>query len=50
MNSRYSFAPGLALAALTTGFDIAIVAIAKDSLPLTLPAHGVVFFKFTAAK
>jgi len=30
--------------------DVATVDTAKDSLPLTIPAHGVVLYKFTAAK
>jgi alpha-galactosidase len=30
--------------------DVATVDTAKDSLPLTLPAHGVVLYKLTAAK
>jgi alpha-galactosidase len=30
--------------------DVATVDTAKDSLPLTIPGHGVVLYKFTAAK
>jgi len=30
--------------------DVATMDAAKDSLPLTIPAHGVVLYKFTAAK
>ena len=30
--------------------NVATVDAAKDSLPLTIPAHGVVLYKFTAAK
>ncbi len=30
--------------------NVATVDTAKDSLPLTIPAHGVVLYKFTAAK
>ena len=30
--------------------DVVTVDAAKDSLPLTIPAHGVVLYKFTAAK
>jgi len=30
--------------------DLADVNVATDSLPLTIPAHGVMFYKFTAAK
>ena len=30
--------------------DVATVDMAKDSLPLTIPAHGVVLYKFIAAK
>jgi alpha-galactosidase len=30
--------------------NVATVDTAKDSLPLTVPAHGVVLYKFTAAK
>jgi alpha-galactosidase len=30
--------------------DVASVDTAKDSLPLTIPGHGVVLYKFTTAK
>jgi alpha-galactosidase len=30
--------------------DVVTIDAAKDSLPLTIPAHGVVLYKFTAAK
>jgi alpha-galactosidase len=30
--------------------DVTTMDTAKDSLPLPIPAHGVVLYKFTAAK